>query len=139
MRDQIKKQLLKALHCGTQIEDSKRTAEQLSTEIEGFAFELTGKNAKNKAYRERTKKVINRLKGNRNQTVRTVLKKGVLSVEDFTKLSDKEIDDDSFFIKFGEEVSFSNPKGVKIFTKPPKMPVISANLNLIKGNRFVYI
>jgi hypothetical protein len=136
MREQIKKQIIEALDSGTQIEHPKFTAEQLSTEIEGSVYELTGKNSKDKAYREKTKKVINRLKGNRNQIVRNVLKNGVLSVQDFTKLSDKEIDDDSYFNKFGGEEVSGTSKGPKGLTKPPKIPVMSVNVDLTKSNRF---
>jgi hypothetical protein len=136
MREQIKKQIFEALESGTQIENPKYTSDQLSIDIESSVYELTGKNSKDKAYREKTKKVINRLKGNRNQVVRNILKNGTISVSEFTKLSDKEIDDDNYFNKYsGEDVS--NIKGSKGITKPPKIPVISVNVDLSKSKRVI--
>ncbi len=93
------------------------------SDIENFIFEYTGKNSKDKAYREKAKKILARLKGNRNGIVRSVLKKGIISASDFCKLNDKQLDDDSYFEKFGgngeSTVNSSNPLKPKMGTKPP--------------------
>lgn len=84
---------------------------------------MTGKNSKDKAYREKAKKILARLKGNRNVIVRSVLKNGIISASDFCKLNDKQLDDDSHFEKFGGNgeniVNSSNPVKPKMGTKPP--------------------
>jgi hypothetical protein len=132
MREQIKKQISEALDSGTQIDSPKFPTEQLSHDIENEIFELTGKNSKDKTYREKTKRIIARLKGNRNQIVRNVLKNGVLLAQDFTKLSDKEIDDDNYFNKFASSEETNVTKGPKGITKPPRIAVPNVDLNKSK-------
>jgi hypothetical protein len=123
-RENVKKQLQEAFDSANEnIENAKYTNESLVAEIENLIFELTGKNSKDKAYREKAKKILARLKGNRNGIVRSVLKKGILSATEFCRLSDKQLDDDSYFEKFGgngeSTGNSSNPVKPKMGTKPP--------------------
>ena len=127
MREQIKKQLLDAFDITTD-GSSKFTSEQLATEIENQIFEKTGKNSKDKPYREKTKRIISRVKGARNQIVRNVLKSGIFTIDDFCKMTDKELEDDSYFNKFSGEKE--QPKG-KAVARPPKInvPIVPVDVN----------
>ena len=133
MREQIKKQIIDALDAGTQDSSVQFNSEQLAIEIENSVFESKGKNSKDKLYRERTKKIITRIKGTRNQIVRTVLKTGVFTVEDLSKMTDKELDDDNFFNKFSKGDDNHN-KGKVINAKPPKINIPTIPIDLNKGD-----
>jgi hypothetical protein len=127
MREQIKKQLLEALDSSTD-GSSKFTSEQLSIEIENLIFEKTGKNSKDKPYRERTKRIVARVKGTRNLVVRNVLKSGIFTVDDLCKMTDKELEDDGYFNKYGGEKEQIKGKSV---ARPPKInvPIIPVDVN----------
>jgi hypothetical protein len=135
MREQIKKQFTEALESGTQIENPVFTSDQLGIDIESLCFSLTGENSKDKAYRDKTKRIINRLKGNRNQIVRNILKNGTLSAQEFANIKDKEMDDDSYFNKYSKiEDTAGVNKIAKGVTKPPKIAVPTVNVDLNKSN-----
>jgi hypothetical protein len=134
MREQIKKQLLESFDISTD-SSSNFTSEQLATEIENIIFEKSGKDSKSKPYREKTKRIISRVKGTRNQVVRNVLKSGIFTVEDLCKMTDKELEDDNYFNKFSGEKEQTKGKTV---AKPPKIniPIVSVDINN-KGIIFV--
>jgi hypothetical protein len=119
MREQIKKQLIEAFDISTDA-FSKFTSEQLATEIENIIFEKTGKNSKDKPYRERTKRIIARVKGTRNQVVKNILKSGIFSVDELCKMNEKELEDDSYFNKYGSEKEQVKGKSI---SRPPKLNV----------------
>jgi hypothetical protein len=135
MREQIKKQLIEALETGTQESSIQLTSEQLAIEIENNVFESKGKNSKDKLYRDRTKKIISRIKGTRNQIVRTVLKTGVFTVDDLSNMTDKELENDNYFNKFNKGDENVN-KGKIINAKPPKINIPIVPIDFNKGNNF---
>jgi hypothetical protein len=127
-RENVKKQLLEAFD---------NLDEAIVNEIENLIFELTGKNSKDKSYREKAKKILSRLKGSRNSTIRGLIKKNIISVSDFCKMNDKQLDDDSYFDKF---VKNGNPLPTDVkgrqSIKPPafkSMPIqnidVTANVS----------
>lgn len=136
MREQIKKQLLDSLepNSDSSTKDLKIKSGELSISLENAIFEVTGKNSKDKSYREKTKKIITRLKGTRNANVRLLLKSSIITVEQLCKLNDKQIDDDAYFNKIASEnniaakVSDTNVKG-----KLPKINIPIQSIDLLKS------
>jgi hypothetical protein len=135
MREQMKKQLLEAFDISTD-ESSKFSSNQLVTEIENIIFENTGKNSKDKPYREKTKRIIARVKGTRNQVIRTLLKSGIFNVYELCKMTDKELEDDGYFNKFSGDKEQAKGKTV---TKPPKINVPIVPVDVNNKGRFVLI
>lgn len=127
--------MMEAFDSQNDSDDIKIPKEQLVNEIENFVYEMTGKNSKDKSYREKAKKILTRLKGNRNGMVRGLLKSGTISTSDFCKLSDKQLDEDSYFEKYIKPGDSSVPsdkkqKGQSI--KPPNfknLPIHSIDLS----------
>lgn len=136
MREQIKKQLLDSLEPANDnnIKDLKIKSDELSVNLENAIYEITGKNSKDKSYREKTKKIITRLKGTRNQNVRILLKCSIITVDQLCSLSDKQVDDDAYFNKIasenniGSKASDTNVKG-----KLPKINIPLQSLDLLKS------
>ena len=138
MREGSKKQINDALECLSDSIDAnsiKYKSEVLSVEIEDEIFNLTGKNSKDKVYREKTKKIINRLKGNKNLIVRTALKTGFIAVKDFVKLNDKDLEDDKLFT-VSIDIGINNNVELKKSTKPPKLKpvIVQNNIDLTASN-----
>ena len=131
----MKKQLLEALESQNDenIQNIKFTNEQLVNQIENGIFEETGKNSKDRSYREKARKIVTRMKGNRNSNVRNLLKTGNITVNEFCKLSDKQLDDDKFFDKFCNNGENQPSTEVKKTYKPPvlkKVPqIVDINLS----------
>jgi len=126
----VKKQITEAFEFPNESHDinTKIPIETIISEIENSIFELTGKNSKDKPYREKAKKIISRLKGNRNSNIRETLKSGLMSASEFCKLSDKQLDDDSYFEKF-----FTNLPGVTNEAKPKtgvRPPIMLKNIQI---------
>lgn len=115
------------------IQNIKFTNEQLVNQIENGIFEETGKNSKDRSYREKARKIVTRMKGNRNSNVRNLLKTGNITVNEFCKLSDKQLDDDKFFDKFCNNGENQPSTEVKKTYKPPvlkKVPqIVDINLS----------
>ena len=113
MREQIKKQLLDSLEekNDNTVKDLKFKSTELSLNFENNIFELSGKNSKDKSYREKTKKIIGRIKGARNNNIRIMIKSGIISIEELCKMSDKQIDDESYFTKLANENNLGKSSG----------------------------
>ena len=136
MREQIKKQFLDALEPlnDSNIKDLKTKSDELSVLLELNIFDITGKNSKEKSYREKTKKIITRLKGTRNQNIRSLLKSGIITVEELCKLSDKQIDDDSYFAKIASENNLNTkPNEANNKGKLPKINIPLQSIDFIKS------
>jgi len=126
----VKKQITEAFEVSNESHDinKKIPIETIISEIENSIFEITGKNSKDKPYREKAKKIISRLKGNRNSNIRETLKSGLISASEFCKLSDKQLDDDSYFENF-----FTNLPGVTNEAKPKtgvRPPIMLKNIQI---------
>lgn len=136
MREQIKKQLLDALElqADSTVKDLKLKSDELSINLENSIFDITGKNSKDKKYREKTKKIITRLKGTRNQTIRTLLKSVIITVEDFCKLPDKILDDDAYFNKIAADNNIvSKASDVNAKGKLPKINIPLQSIDILKA------
>jgi hypothetical protein len=120
-REDIKKRILESFDSQSElIENAKFSLEELAIELENVIFEITGKNSRDKSYREKSKKILSRLKGARNSQLRASLRTGKMNVSDFCKLSDKQLDDDSYFEKlFNNGTKTPEPK--KTMTRPPNI------------------
>jgi hypothetical protein len=136
MREQIKKQLLDSLEEKTDnsLKDLKFKSSELALNFENSIFENTGKNSKEKSYREKTKKIIGRIKGARNNNIRIMLKSGIILIEELCKMTDKQIDDDLYFTKLANEnnlgkASVDNNKG-----RLPKINIPLNSLDFINNN-----
>jgi hypothetical protein len=136
MREQIKKQLLDSLEPSndSNIKNIELKSDELSIMLENSIFENSGKNSKDKLYREKTKKIITRLKGTRNQNIRILIKSGIITVDQLCKMNDKLIDDDAYFNKIanenkiGTKINESNNKG-----KLPKINIPIQSIDLLKS------
>ena len=113
-RDNVKRQLLNSLEArlDSQIEGLKYSSEQLSKEIEEIIFEQNGKVSQSKDYRDRIRKIEMRIKGNRNNYIREMLKKGIIEPEAFCKLDEKTLNNDNYFKSlYGKDTNPTNEKG----------------------------
>jgi len=136
MREQIKKQLLDSLEPSNDnnVKELKFKSDELSVSLENSIFEITGKNSKDKFYREKTKKIITRLKGTRNQNIRIILKMGIITVDQLCKLNDKQIDDDSYFNKIASENNIGvKTSEINVKGKLPKINIPIQSIDLIKS------
>lgn len=115
MRESTKKQFLKEINITTDsIDNVKFSNEDLIKQIEEEIFLQSGKNSKDKVYRDLAKKVQNRIKGSSKASVRVFLRSGLVNIIDLVKLSDKDFDE---IIK-----SLSGPSNEnKKINKPPKL------------------
>lgn len=118
MREAIKKQILKELEIPSSLHPTlkPKNINQLSNEIEEEIFITSGKNSKDKMYRELAKRLINRFKGSSKSDERFILKFGLIEVKDFVKCSDKEFEE-----KVKKENQNENPKKNNNINKPPKL------------------
>lgn len=103
------------------LENAKYASDQLAAEIENMIYEMTGKNSRDKAYREKSKKIMTRLKGARNSQLRMSLRSGNMTVSEFCKLSDRQIDDDSYFDKLFNNGNTNTAEPKKSMTRPPNL------------------
>lgn len=138
MRESIKKQLIDALESKTDNANLKWTSAQLSVDLENAIYELTGKNSKDKAYREKSKKIVGRIKGARNNNIRNILKAGTIEVSEFTSMPDKQLDDDSTFNKYGNSADTTDTKKPKGGMKPPVINIPHSKIDLTAGNLSFY-
>ena len=109
-RENVKKQLINALEKNKDntIKDLKFTSEQIAIEIEEEVFKQNDESSKNRGYRDKIRKLEMRIKGMRNNHIRDILKKGLLSVNEFCNLDEKELNNENFFKKFLESEKPSN-------------------------------
>ena len=98
-RENVKKQLINALEKNKDntIKDLKFTSEQIAIEIEEEVFKQNDESSKNRGYRDKIRKLEMRIKGMRNNHIRDILKKGLLSVNEFCNLDEKELNNENFF------------------------------------------
>jgi len=106
------------------IENEKYASDQLAAEIENIIYEITGKNSRDKSYREKSKKIMSRLKGGRNSQLRISLRSGNMTASEFCKLTDKQLDDDSYFDKLFNNGNAPNVELKKSMTRPPNLKQI---------------
>jgi hypothetical protein len=130
-RENVKKTLINALEKqkDNTIQNLVKTSEQIAIEIEQEIYEQNDNSAKSKSYRDKIRKLEMRIKGMRNNHIREILKKGILSVHDFCNLDEKNLNDENFFKKFEKNMGIEvNPIQEKNFAKntkivkPPNMP-----------------
>lgn len=135
MREQIKKQLLDSLEekNDNSVKDLKFKSSELSVNFENLIFELTGKNSKDKSYREKSKKIIARIKGTRNNNVRIMLKSGILIVEELCKMTEKQIDDDSYFTKMANENNLGKAGADNNKGRLPKINIPQKSLDFLNS------
>ena len=98
-RENVKKQLINALEKAkdNSLQGLKITSEQIAKEIEEEVFSQNDNSCKKREYRDKIRKLEMKLKGARNNFIREILKKGILSVVDFCNLSDKDLNDDNYY------------------------------------------
>jgi hypothetical protein len=123
VREQIRKQLADAFDIKDSTNNSKYNNNEIVTLLEDEIFNFSKQDPKSKAYRDRSKKIIFRLKGNRNTSIRISLLEGSLSIAKLCGLSDKELDDDNSFKK--NETNKQTSKG-NIY-KPPMLKKVEQN------------
>jgi urease accessory protein UreH len=116
IRDQIRKQLLDCLIVEDKEEKVKDKITELSESMENEIFNIAGQDAKSKTYREKCKKFIARIKGNRNSHIRQLLINGILEINNFCALKDEQLGDDKYFMKF----NIKEIQRVKACLKIPK-------------------
>ena len=136
MREQIKKQLLDSLEekNDNAVNSLKFKSSELSLQFENSIFELTGKNSKDKSYREKTKKIITRIKGARNNNIRIMLKSGIIHVDEICKMSDKQIDDESYFTNLANENNLGKASGDNTNKgRLPKINIPQKSLELLNS------
>ena len=100
-RENVKKTLINALEKqkDNTIQNLVKTSEQIAIEIEQEIYEQNDNSAKSRSYRDKIRKLEMRIKGMRNNHIREILKKGILSVHDFCNLDEKNLNDENFFKK----------------------------------------
>ena len=98
-RENVKKQLINALEKNKDnlITNLIKTSEQIAIEIEEEIFLQNDNSAKNRGYRDKIRKLEMRIKGARNNYIREILKKGILSIKDFCNLDEKNLNDENYF------------------------------------------
>ena len=135
MREQIKKQLLDSLEekNDDKVTNLKFKSSELCLNFENSIFELTGKNSKDKSYREKTKKIIGRIKGARNNNIRIMLKSDILSVEEICKMSDKQIDDEAYFTKLANDNNLGKATGDNKKGGLPKINIPQKSLDFLNA------
>ena len=127
-RENVKKTLINALEKqkDNTIQNLVKTSEQIAIEIEKEIYEQNDNSSKSKSYRDKIRKLEMRIKGMRNNYIREILKKGILSVHDFCNLDEKSLNDENFFKKFeknsGIEANQAPEKNFSKIVKPPNMP-----------------
>ena len=113
-------------------EETKLTVEHLVNELESFIFDFSGKNSKDKSYREKAKKIITRVKGSRNGFIRTILRSGMILPSEFCKLNEKQLDDDAYYEKFRTNGNVQTETKPKSGIRPPlikNIPIHSIDLS----------
>ena len=121
-RENAKKQLLNSLEprSDSQIENIVLTSEQLSIELEGKIYAQSGNVSQSKDYRDKIRKYELRIKGSRNQNIREILKKGIITPEQFCSLDEKTLTNDNYFKSLlGNEVESTNNTENKPLPGPP--------------------
>ncbi len=78
-------------------EEFKFTSEQIAKEIEEEVFAQNNYFCGCEEYREKIRKINNRIKGLNNDFIRKILKKGLISVKKFCNLKDYFFMDDKYF------------------------------------------
>ena len=98
-RENVKKTLINALEKQKDnlIQGLKKTSEQIAIEIEQEVYEQNDNSSKSRSYRDKIRKLEMRIKGMRNNHIREILKKEIISVKDFCNLNEKELNDDNYF------------------------------------------
>lgn len=121
-RENAKKQLLNSLEPrnDSQIENIVLTSDQLSIEIEGKIYAQSGNISQSKDYRDKIRKYEMRIKGSRNQNIREILKKGIITPEQFCSLDEKTLTNDNYFKSLlGKEGESTNNTENKTLSGPP--------------------
>ena len=134
-RENVKKQLINALEKNKDqsISDLVKTSEQIAIEIEQEIFEQNENSSKKREYRDKIRKLEMRIKGMRNNYIREILKKGILSVHDFCNLDEKTLGDENYFKKLnigntGNISSNNNNKNISNASKIIKPPIMPKNI-----------
>ena len=87
------------------------TSEQIAREIEEEIFRQNNYFSGSEEYRERAKKIKDRLSGEENNFIREMLKKGKISVKEFCNLDDRNLVDNNYLKNIGsydQEKNFEN-------------------------------
>ena len=142
-RENVKKQLINALEKAKDnlLQDLKLTSEEIAKEIEEEVFKQNDDSSRSKAYRDKIRKLEMRIKGPRNNFIREILKKGLLSVIDFCNLNDKDLMDENYFKKLegnktdkNEQKALGEENNSKNNNIPPKK--ISSSNRIAKPPQF---
>ena len=127
-RENVKKQLMNALEKNkdNSLQGLKLTSEQIAIEIEEEVFKQNDNSSQKREYRDKIRNLEMRIKGIRNNFIREILKKGLISVSDFCNLNEKDLKDDNYFKKL--EGDNQNSKDENITNQknnfgPPKMKI----------------
>jgi hypothetical protein len=115
-RDQIRKQLIEAFDLQDSVNEVKFTIAQVAENIEREVFEICDNDCKSKAYRDKCKKIIMRLKGKRNKHLRQLIREGLLDIAGLCKMNDEQLDDEKHFTKI-ERGTCKVPRSKSIILK----------------------
>ena len=126
IRENVKKQLMNALEKNkdNSLQGLKLTSEQIAIEIEEEVFKQNDNSAQKREYRDKIRNLEMRIKGIRNNFIREILKKGLISVSDFCNLNEKDLKDDNYFKKLegdNQDTKDENITNQKNNFGPPKM------------------
>ena len=125
-RENVKKQLMNALEKNkdNSLQGLKLTSEQIAIEIEEEVFKQNDNSSQKREYRDKIRNLEMRIKGIRNNFIREILKKGLISVSDFCNLNEKDLKDDNYFKKLegdNQDTKDENITNQKNNFGPPKM------------------
>lgn len=125
-RENVKRQLMNALEKNkdNSLQGIKLTSEQIAIEIEEEVFKQNDNSAQKREYRDKIRNLEMRIKGIRNNFIREILKKGLISVSDFCNLNEKDLKDDNYFKKLEGDNQNSKDENTTIQKNnfgPPKM------------------
>ena len=94
-RENVKKALMNALE-PKKDGNFKFSSEKIALEIEEEIFKQNNNNSQCKGYRDKIRKIEFRIKGNRNLYIREMLKEGLIEINIFCGLDDKNLNDDNY-------------------------------------------
>ena len=92
-RENVKRQLINALEKSkdNSLPGLKLTSEQIAIEIEEEVYKQNENSCQKREYRDKIRNLEMRIKGIRNNFIRELLKKGILSVNEFCNLNEKDL------------------------------------------------
>ena len=133
-RENVKKTLINDLEKGKDnlIQGLTKTSEQIAIEIEQEVYEQNDNSSKSRSYRDKIRKLGMRIKGMRNNHIRELLKKEIISVKDFCNLNDKELNDDNYFKNLENEQGNNNANNKTVTSDKKNIGDIPKTTKIVK-------